>query len=74
MTNSWAFYCIFPVLASIIGAAIALAKPPGPQFRSCIQHFAAGVVFSVVAVELLPDVIKKHEPMYVVLGFVLGVL
>lgn len=73
MLTSWIFYCIFPVLAAIVGAAIALVRPPGPIYRSCIQHFAAGVVFSVVAVELLPDVIKKHQPFYVVLGFVLGV-
>lgn len=39
-----------------------------------ILHFAAGVVFSVVAVELLPDIIKEHKPVQVVIGFTLGLI
>lgn len=66
-------YTVFPIVATIAGAGVALVRPPDPMLRSCIQHFAAGVVFSVVSVELLPDVIKKHAPFFVVLGFVLGV-
>lgn len=62
-----------PVLATIAGAAISLFVSPGPKIRSSIQHFAAGVVFSVVAVELLPDVIKWHQPLFVILGFASGV-
>ncbi len=63
---------MYPVIATIIGSAIALFSPPGPKMRSFLQHFAAGVVFSVVAVEILPDVIKWHKPLFVVLGFGLG--
>lgn len=66
-------YTAFPIVATIAGAGFALVRPPNPLVRSCIQHFAAGVVFSVVSVELLPDVIKKHAPAFVILGFVLGV-
>ena len=29
-------------------------------------------MFSVVAVEILPDVVKEHEPVYVIIGFSLG--
>lgn len=67
------FYCFFPFIAALIGGGIALVKSPSPYVKSCIQHFAAGVVFSVVAVELLPDIIKKHAPFFVVLGFALGI-
>lgn len=43
------------------------------KLRSGILHFAAGVVFSVAAVELLPDIVKRHVPWHVALGFSLGV-
>lgn len=48
-------------------------RPPSPGVRSAIQHFAAGVVFSVVAVELLPDVTRAHSIPEVMLGFALGI-
>lgn len=57
----------------IFGAAVSLFRPPPAHFRGILQHFAAGVVFSVCAVELLPEIIKRHAPGYVILGFVLGV-
>lgn len=66
-------YAALPVAAAIAGAMVASFKPPGGKLRSMIQHFAAGVVFSVVAVELLPDVVKEHRPLQVVIGFALGV-
>ena len=41
--------------------------------RSVLHHFAAGVVFSVVAVELLPDVMREHNAVATTIGFALGV-
>ncbi|RTQ45130.1 transporter [Hymenobacter gummosus] len=55
------------------GAALAMWRAPGPKLRSAILHFAAGVIFSVVAVELLPDIVQHHAPYEVALGFGLGV-
>lgn len=65
---------LIPVMAAILGAVIAAFRPPSPVVRSYIQHLAAGVVFSVVAVELLPD-ITRHPGAYleVILGFGLGI-
>lgn len=65
---------ILPIAAMITGGIAAALRPPGSVFRSYIQHFAAGVVFSVVAVELLPDVMREHAPVQVVIGFTLGVV
>ena len=56
----------------IAGSFIAIVKKPDGNLRSFILHFAAGVFFSVVAVELLPDVIKEHKPVQVIIGFCLG--
>ncbi len=66
-------YALLPVAAGTVGGAIAVFRPPGAFFRSCIQHFAAGVVFSVAAVELLPDIMKRHLAWEVGVGFATGV-
>jgi len=67
-------YILIPVFAMMLGTTIALFKRPSVALRSAILHFAAGVIFSVVAVELLPDIVKKHSPLNVIFGFVLGLL
>ncbi|MCQ3976659.1 MAG: transporter [Anaerolineae bacterium] len=66
-------FALLPVAATIIGGIAATFRPPGPRLRSYLQHFAAGVVFSVVAVELLPDIVRVHLPSEVGFGFALGV-
>lgn len=66
-------YSIWPVAAAIVGASIAALRPPGAVLRSCLQHFAAGVVFSVVAVELLPDIVRLHKAVPLIAGFTLGI-
>ena len=62
-----------PVVAALLGAAVAALRPPGRVVRSSIQHFAAGVIFSVVAVELLPEVRQGHDPFEVGWTFAAGV-
>lgn len=64
---------LFPVVTTALGAAIAAFRPPSAAIRSGIQHFAAGVVFSVVAVELLPDVVRVHDPIEIGWTFAAGV-
>lgn len=66
-------FSLLPVATMIIGGAIAAWREPNAQWRSAILHFAAGVVFSVVAVELLPDIVERHRPIEVAIGFSLGV-
>ncbi len=76
VTPSWTTllgFSVLPAVVMIAGAALAVWRPPDPQLRSAILHFAAGVIFSVVAVELLPDIVQHHAPYEVVLGFGLGV-
>ncbi|MGI4734153.1 MAG: ZIP family metal transporter [Janthinobacterium lividum] len=66
-------FSLLPAVVMIAGAALAVWRAPGPQLRSAILHFAAGVIFSVVAVELLPDIVQHHAPYEVAIGFGLGV-
>lgn len=62
-----------PVAAACLGATVAAVRAPGLVARSSIQHFAAGVIFSVVAVELLPEVRRGHDPFEVGWTFAAGV-
>jgi ZIP family zinc transporter len=66
-------YLLIPVIATIVGAVAAAFYTPGPQMRSSIQHFAAGVVFAAVAGEVLPEV-RGESPIAVIIGFALGVV
>ena len=67
------FYALFPVLAVILGGVIAAFRPPGARLRSSVQHFAAGIVFAAVALELLPDIMHERSPIAAVIGFVIGI-
>lgn len=66
-------YAAFPAVAVLAGALIALVRQPSPGMRSAVQHFAAGTVFSVLSVELLPDLMHRHMPWPTFIGFSLGV-
>lgn len=66
-------YALLPVTFIFIGGCVGMIKKPSSAFVSSVLHFAAGVVFSVVAVELLPDIIKRHLPLEVGIGFGLGI-
>ncbi len=65
-------FSLIPVFTMMAGGIIAIIKKPSGNIRSLILHFAAGVVFSVVAVEILPDVVKIHKAVQTIIGFVLG--
>lgn len=65
-------FSLIPALTMITGGVVAAIKKPNGNVRSLILHFAAGVVFSVVAVEILPDVVKNHSTAQAIIGFVLG--
>jgi zinc transporter, ZIP family len=66
-------YAALPAVATLAGALLTLVKQAGPGLRSAVQHFAAGTVFSVLAVELLPDLMHRRMPWPTFIGFSLGV-
>ncbi|MFV8326940.1 ZIP family metal transporter [Flavobacterium sp. ZS1P14] len=66
-------YALIPVISILLGGVTGLFKNPSGAFKSSVLHFAGGVVFSVVAVELLPDIVKYHKPIEVAIGFGLGI-
>jgi len=66
-------YALVPCVTFIVGGITAKIRRPSDAWCSVIQHFASGVVFAVVAVDLLPDIIKSHDPYEVGIGFSAGV-
>ncbi|MEP6573748.1 MAG: transporter [Gemmatimonadota bacterium] len=66
-------FAAIPVLTMSLGALLSTVWLPKRRMRSLIQHFAAGVVFSVISVELLPDFLHEDVIWIVALGFSAGV-
>ena len=62
-------YILLPVVASIVGGVVAAFRPPGPQPRSYLQHFAAGVAFAAAAGEVLPEIMHQGSTFALIIGF-----
>lgn len=67
-------YGIIPTIVATIATAGATFWSTGAKIRSALLHFAAGVVFAVVAVDLLPGILADKRPLWVVVGFTAGVV
>jgi ZIP family zinc transporter len=67
-------YATIPVAFTVVGAAAGVYFPALARLRGHVLHLAAGVVFAVVAVELLPEIQRRALVWDVVLGFGLGVM
>lgn len=72
LTSVMAF-AAFPAVAVLVGAGVTFVRAPGPAMRSAVQHLAAGVIFCVLATELLPDLVHRRMPWVTVTGFSIGV-
>jgi ZIP family zinc transporter len=67
-------YALIPFVTFILGGNVAKIRKPSDTWRSAIQHFTSGVVFAVVAIDLLPDIIKDHAPYEMAIGFSCGII
>jgi ZIP family zinc transporter len=65
-------FVLIPSAVALVSAALAAFREPSARIRSYIEHFAAGIVAAVAAVELLPEVIKDRSPVAIAIGFGLG--
>lgn len=63
---------LVPMATIILSGIVAALHPLGSTLRNYIQHFAAGVLFSVISIEFLPDMMRERKPIPVILGFALG--
>ena len=65
-------YALIPASAVLLGGIVAILRSPGARLRSAAQHFAAGLVFAAIGVELLPDIVHEGRPVAVLMGFSVG--
>lgn len=66
-------FTLIPLAAALAGGVLASYWTPGPEARSYIQHFAAGVVLAAVTGELLPKVVESGQNVsWAATGFVAG--
>lgn len=66
-------FALFPAVSVFLGGAVTFFRTPDKAAQSAVQHFAAGVIFCVLATELLPDLLHRRMPVWTVIGFSLGV-
>jgi zinc transporter, ZIP family len=66
-------YALIPTVVATVATAVATFWTAGAKLRSALLHFAAGVVFAVVGVDLLPGIVREQRPLWVVIGFTAGV-
>jgi ZIP family zinc transporter len=64
-------YAAAPTAAIPAAAVLVAVRPPGPTLRSLLQHFAAGGLIAVIAVELLGD-LDERSPLPVIVGIAAG--
>lgn len=62
-------FALIPAMVVVVATMIARSRGAREGVRSTLQHFAAGVVFSTVAVELLPDLLRSHAVTATIIGF-----
>jgi ZIP family zinc transporter len=67
-------FAVFPAASVLLGAGVTFIRAPSAAVRSAVQHLAAGVIFCVLATELLPDLVHRRMPWVTVAGFSVGVV
>ena len=67
-------FALVPAGVMIAAGLLTLVRVPGPRLRSALLHFAGGVVFAVLAVELLPVLVHEKSALVTGLGFSAGTL
>jgi len=65
-------FSLIPLITMFAGGLLGSNFNVNSKIRSALLHLAAGVIFAVVAIELLPDIVEKHNVLTVSIGFFVG--
>jgi len=65
-------FSLLPLVTMILGGVIGIQFQVKNNIRSLILHLAAGVIFAVVAVDLLPSIVKDSNLVGISVGFFAG--
>jgi len=63
---------LIPAVVMVLAGAVTLVRIPGANFQSSVLHFAAGVVFAIVAAEFIPDLVHENRIIATAIGFSIG--
>lgn len=74
MMNGIIIYSLIPVISLIIGTIAVYFFKPNNSTISFFQHFAAGVIFAAVSLELLPELSTSHSLTTFCVGFILAIV
>ena len=66
-------FSLVPFAVIVAGGAVAAFYPISRRVESYVQHFAAGVIFSAVSIELLPPM-RAESPYATIIGFAAGIM
>ena len=62
-----------PTFTMVVASVVSVWRSPGSRIRSAMQHFAGGIVFAAVAIELVPNMVAGGRVLPMLVGFILGV-
>lgn len=74
-TTESVVWIFLPAAAALVFGLLTLLVRPGARLTSAMQHLAAGLIVSAVAVELLPESMGKGQSIsYAVVGYIVGLV
>jgi ZIP family zinc transporter len=65
-------FSLIPVITMIVGGILGTAFNVNQKIRSSLLHLAAGVIFAVVAIDILPNIVEKQNVITTSIGFFAG--
>lgn len=74
MVTEILLFSLLPLATMIIGGVVGTQFHVKNSIRSLILHLAAGVIFAVVAVDLLPSIVKDSNLAGISVGFFAGLV
>ena len=67
-------YLSIPIFSIILSSLIFKIIFLNSHCKSIIQHFSAGVVFSALSVELIPELYSTPHKVQLILGYIIGTI
>lgn len=67
-------YLSIPIFSIFLSSLIFKFAPLNSYFKSIVQHFSAGVVFSALSVELIPELYDTPHKTQLMLGYIMGMV
>jgi zinc transporter, ZIP family len=75
MPEAW--YALFPgiilaALAGVAGGVLPTLRPPSERLTAVLQHFAAGVLLSIICFGISVEIDEMGLPLMALVGIVIG--